>query len=175
MLPNGFRSVAKDVSADGSVVVGYSNTTGNGQVGSIWKSATNRMQDLNQVLAGVPGAANWLVTDAIAVSGDGNVIAAIALNRNTGTFEIGAYREWRRSAFAHTSGLAYTAGLAHTAGSAPTPRLPPHLAFLHHRSSDQPPTRASRLEQTSHSIGAMSPGRRATPSRLTIKIIFLRH
>jgi probable HAF family extracellular repeat protein len=86
-LPNGFRSVARDVSADGSVVVGWSNTTGNVVVGFIWKSATNRMQDLNQVLAGVPGAASWLVTDAIAVSGDGNVIAAIALNRNTGTFE----------------------------------------------------------------------------------------
>ncbi len=86
-LPNGFRSVARDVSADGSVVVGYSNTTGNAQVGFIWKSATNQMQDVNQVLAGVPGAASWSVTDAIAVSGDGNVIAAIALNRNTGNFE----------------------------------------------------------------------------------------
>src|SRR5215813_13205186 len=86
-LPNGFRSVAKGVSADGSVVVGYSNTTGNAQVGFIWKSATNKMQDLNQVLAGVPGAASLVVFDAIAVSGDGNVIAAIALNRNTGNFE----------------------------------------------------------------------------------------
>jgi len=86
-LPNGFRSVARGVSADGSVIVGYSNTAGNAQVGFIWKSATNKMQDLNQVLAGVPGAASWLVTDAIAVSGDGNVIAAIALNKNTGTFE----------------------------------------------------------------------------------------
>ena len=86
-LPNGFRSVAKGVSADGSVVVGYSNTTGNAQVGFIWKSATNKMQDLNQVLAGVPGAASLVVTDAIAVSGNGNVIAAIALNKNTGTFE----------------------------------------------------------------------------------------
>jgi len=86
-LPNGFRSSAKGVSADGSVVVGYSSTTGNAQAGFIWKSATNKMQDLNQVLAGVPGAANWLVYDAVAVSGDGNVIAAIALNRNTGNFE----------------------------------------------------------------------------------------
>src|SRR5262245_6925059 len=86
-LPNGFRSVARGVSADGSVVVGYSNTTGNVQAGFIWKSATNKMKDLNQVLAGVPGAASLVVTDAIAVSGDGNVIAAIALNKNTGTFE----------------------------------------------------------------------------------------
>src|SRR5215510_12989771 len=45
------------------------------------------MQDLNQVLAGVPGAASLVVFDAIAVSGDGNVIAAIALNKNTGSFE----------------------------------------------------------------------------------------
>jgi len=86
-LPNGFRSVARDVSADGSVVVGYSNTTGNVQAGFLWKSTTAKMQDLNQVLAGVPGAASWVVTDAIAVSGDGNVIAAIALNKTTGTFE----------------------------------------------------------------------------------------
>src|SRR5215470_19026136 len=86
-LPNGFRSVARGVSADGSVVVGYSNTTGNVQDGFIWKSATNKMQDLNQVLAGAPGAASWVVTDAIAVSGDGNVIAAIALNETTGSFE----------------------------------------------------------------------------------------
>src|SRR5215510_6857256 len=86
-LPNGFRSVARGVSADGSVVVGYSNTTGNVQDGFIWKSATNKMQDLNQVLAGAPGAASWVVTDAIAVSGDGNVIAAIALNETTGIFE----------------------------------------------------------------------------------------
>src|SRR5215469_10255377 len=86
-LPNGFRSVARGVSADGSVVVGYSNTTGNVQDGFIWKSATNKMQDLNQVLAGAPGAASWVVTDAIAVSGDGNVIAAIALNETTSIFE----------------------------------------------------------------------------------------
>src|SRR5262245_59363200 len=86
-LPNGFRSVARGVSADGSVVVGYSNTTGNAQDGFIWKSATNKMQDLNQVLAGVPGAAGRVVTDAIAVSDDGNVIAAIALNMNTRTLE----------------------------------------------------------------------------------------
>src|SRR5215813_471030 len=86
-LPNGFRSVARGVSADGSVVVGYSNTTGNAQDGFIWKSATNKMQDLNQVLAGVPGAAGRVVTDAIAVSDDGNVIAAIALNMNTRNFE----------------------------------------------------------------------------------------
>ena len=85
-LPNGFRSLARDVSADGSVVVGWSNTATNGVVGFIWKSATNKMQDLNQVLAGVPGAASWAVDDAIAVSGDGNVIVATALNRNTNTF-----------------------------------------------------------------------------------------
>jgi len=86
-LPSGFRSFAEDVSADGSVVVGYSNTTGNVQAGFVWKSATNNMQDLNQVLAGAPGAANFLVSDAIAVSGNGNVIAATALNKSTGNSE----------------------------------------------------------------------------------------
>jgi probable HAF family extracellular repeat protein len=86
-LANGVRSVARDVSVDGSVVVGWSSTTGNVVDAFIWKSATNKMQDLNQLLAGALGASSFSVYDAIAVSGDGNVIAAIALNKNTGTFE----------------------------------------------------------------------------------------
>ena len=54
--------------------------------------------------------------------------------------------------------LAHTSAFADTSGVSPRLRLPPHLAFLHRRSSVQLPTRASRPEQTSHSIGAMSPG-----------------
>ena len=70
--------------------------------------------------------------------------------------------------------LATTSRLAHTSGFAYTSAPPPHPAFLRRRSSVRPPTRASRLEQTSPLIGAMSQGRPATRSRSTIKTPFLR-
>ena len=86
-LPGGaFESESRDVSADGSVVVGWGTTDG-GQEAFIWDSAQG-MRSLKYVLENDYGLdlTGWMLTRAYAVSADGRVVVGEGINPN-GTIE----------------------------------------------------------------------------------------
>lgn len=85
-LPGGqFYSWASDVSADGSVVVGYSITSGESGKGTseafLWDAA-NGMRNLRTVLVTEHGLdlSGWLLSEATAISDDGLVIVGNGTN-----------------------------------------------------------------------------------------------
>ncbi|MFM7711813.1 MAG: PEP-CTERM sorting domain-containing protein, partial [Microcystis sp.] len=80
-LPGGsFPSFALGVSADGSVVVGNSNSA-NGQETFIWNS-TQGMRSLREILTNDYGLnlTGWTLTEATGISADGLTIVGTGLN-----------------------------------------------------------------------------------------------
>jgi uncharacterized membrane protein len=80
-LPGGtFHSIAFDVSADGTIVVGFGNTAP-GSEAFIW-DATNGMRNLKNLLvaAGVQEVEGWRLTEATGISADGRIIVGNGTN-----------------------------------------------------------------------------------------------
>ncbi len=77
---NDFRSVARGVSADGSVVVGWSYST-SGREAFIWDHALG-MRSLRDVLTGDFGLdlANWRLSSTDAITPDGTTIVGTGVN-----------------------------------------------------------------------------------------------
>ena len=80
LASRGFESDARDVSADGSVIVGYGSSAA-GQEAMFW-TASLGMQSLRDylLLNGVASAADWQLTDAYGISADGLTIAGVGIN-----------------------------------------------------------------------------------------------
>ena len=80
-LPGGtFESDAKDVSADGSVIVGHA-ATALGFEAFVW-TGTGGMQNLRELLiaGGATGLTGWTLTEANAVSADGRTVVGYGTN-----------------------------------------------------------------------------------------------
>jgi len=89
LISGSLRGEAHDLTADGSTVVGYGYDSSNfNQRATIW-DASNGWQSLSDVLQGSYGLdlTGWILTDARAISDDGNVIAGY------GTFD-GTQSAW---------------------------------------------------------------------------------
>jgi probable HAF family extracellular repeat protein len=75
-----FRSIARAVSADGSVVVGQGRPDGGYEAAFIW-DAEHGMRSLRDVLAqGGATVDGWRLTEALAVSGDGHTVVGYGTN-----------------------------------------------------------------------------------------------
>jgi probable HAF family extracellular repeat protein len=80
LAEGGYESVAFDVSADGSVVVGY-GTSGSGHRAFLW-TADLGMVDLRQFLnsGGAAGLTGWMLNEARAISSDGRTVVGWGTN-----------------------------------------------------------------------------------------------
>ncbi len=91
-LGSGLSAAAKDVSANGAVVVGASATSGFSGISAFrWTSAAGTKDLKAELLAlGVTSVSNYILQDATGISDDGTVIVGTALN--TVTKKLESYR-----------------------------------------------------------------------------------
>jgi probable HAF family extracellular repeat protein len=76
-LPGGTTSWATDVTADGSTIVGWSQSSV-GQRAFLWSAATG-MVDIQQLLSTVVPS-DWTLTNANAISADGTTIVGYGIH-----------------------------------------------------------------------------------------------
>ena len=80
MIPGDFSSIAREISDDGSRIVGASDGSGPSKA-VIW-DGTNGLRNLRDWLVSDFGLnlTGWLLTDAYAISSDGNTIVGVGIN-----------------------------------------------------------------------------------------------
>ncbi len=86
-LPGGvFASAGQDVSGDGSTVVGWGATDGNIPAAFLWMEETGMVNLRDYLIAqGVDNLASWRLTEATAISADGQTIIGFGTNPQGGT------------------------------------------------------------------------------------------